>query len=49
MMLLERGASGDRKNARTLLGEALETYTRIGMPCHIEITQTLLDRAACAY
>jgi tetratricopeptide (TPR) repeat protein len=42
MMLLERAGKGDRAKARQLLGEALETYTRIGMPRHVEITQTLL-------
>jgi tetratricopeptide (TPR) repeat protein len=42
MMLIDRAAAGDREEARKLLGEALETYTRIGMPRHIEITQTLL-------
>jgi hypothetical protein len=45
MMLLDRGAPGDREKAQTLLREALETYTRIGMPRHIEMTQTLLARA----
>jgi hypothetical protein len=45
MMLMERSAPGDREKARTLFSEALETYAHIGMPCHIEITQTLLDRA----
>jgi tetratricopeptide (TPR) repeat protein len=43
MMLIDRAATGDRKTARTLLSEALETYTQIGMPRHIEMTQTLLD------
>jgi hypothetical protein len=42
MMLLERTAPGDREKALTLLSEALETYTHIGMPRHIEMTQTLL-------
>ena len=42
MMLIDRGASGDRKKAQTLVGEALENYTRIGMPRHIEMTQALL-------
>jgi len=45
MMLLDRAASGDRKRTQTLLREALETYTRIGMPRHIEMTQTLLAQA----
>jgi tetratricopeptide (TPR) repeat protein len=42
MMLMDRAARGDRAKARQLLGEALETYTKIQMPRHIEITQTLL-------
>jgi hypothetical protein len=43
MMLLDRGAPDDRAKAQMLLGEALETYTRIGMPRHIEMAQALLD------
>jgi tetratricopeptide (TPR) repeat protein len=42
MMLLDRAAPGDRENAQTLLDEALESYTQIGMPRHIEMTQALL-------
>ena len=42
MMLMDRGARGDREKARKLIGEALETYTRIGMPRHIEIARTFL-------
>jgi hypothetical protein len=45
MMLLDRAATGDREKAQTLLREALESYTQIGMPRHIEIAQTLLARA----
>jgi hypothetical protein len=41
MMLMDRAAPGDRVKAQTLLGEALLTYTRIGMPRHIEMTQAL--------
>jgi hypothetical protein len=44
MMLINRAAPGDRKKAQTLLGEALESYTDIGMPRHVEMTQTLLAR-----
>jgi hypothetical protein len=44
MMLLDRAATGDREKAQTLLGEALETYTQIGMPRHVEMTQALLAR-----
>jgi hypothetical protein len=42
MMLMDRAAPGDREKAQTLLGEALESYTQIGMPRHIEMTQALL-------
>jgi hypothetical protein len=42
MMLLDRAAPGDREKAQTLLDEALESYTQIGMPRHIEMTQALL-------
>ena len=42
MMLIDRDAQGDRVRARTLLGEASESYTQIGMPRHVEMTQTLL-------
>ncbi len=43
MMLLDRAAAGDREMTQTLLGEALESYTQIGMPRHIEMVRTLLD------
>jgi hypothetical protein len=42
MMLMDRAARGDRAKARQLLGEALESYTSIGMPRHIEIARNLL-------
>jgi tetratricopeptide (TPR) repeat protein len=42
MMLKDRAGRGDREKARKLLSEALETYTHIGMPRHIEMTQALL-------
>ena len=42
MMLLDRADPGDREKAQTLLSEALETYTHIGMPRHIEMTQAIL-------
>ena len=42
MMLMDRDAPGDREKARKLLGKALETYTKIEMPGHVEMTQTLL-------
>jgi hypothetical protein len=44
MMLIDRAAPEDREKAQTLLREALETYTQIGMPHHVEMTQTLLSR-----
>jgi tetratricopeptide (TPR) repeat protein len=43
MMLRDRAAPGDREKARKLLGEARKTYTRIGMPRHIEMARMLLD------
>jgi hypothetical protein len=43
MMLLDRSAPGDRDEARRLLVEARETYTRIEMPRHIEIADALLS------
>jgi hypothetical protein len=41
MMLIDRDASGDRETAQTLIREALQTYTQIGMPRHVEMTQAL--------
>jgi len=46
MMLIDRAAPGDREKARTLLSEALESYQRIGMSRHIQMTQALLARDA---
>jgi tetratricopeptide (TPR) repeat protein len=43
MMLMDRSAPGDRQRARRMLTDARETYTRIGMRRHSEITQALLD------
>jgi hypothetical protein len=43
MILRDCSGSGDRQKARTLLSEALETYTHIGMPRHIEMARALLD------
>jgi tetratricopeptide (TPR) repeat protein len=48
MMLLERGARGDREKARTLLSEALQCYVRIEMPRHIEMARALHDQATRA-
>jgi hypothetical protein len=41
MMLIDRAGPGDRGKAQTLLREALESYTQIGMPRHIEMIQAL--------
>jgi tetratricopeptide (TPR) repeat protein len=46
MMLMDRAAAGDREKAQTLLSEALDTYKRIGMPRHIEMTGALLNQGA---
>ena len=46
VMLLDRAAPGDIENARQLLIAALEIYTLIGMPRHMELTQALMQRAA---
>jgi tetratricopeptide (TPR) repeat protein len=46
MMLIDRAAPGDREKAQTLLNQALQSYERIGMPRHVEMTQTLVGRAA---
>ena len=48
VMLIDRAAPGDRDKAQTLLNEALQSYTRIGMPRHIEMTQALLGQATGA-
>jgi tetratricopeptide (TPR) repeat protein len=44
MMLFVRNSSGDRATAQVLLAEALESYRRIGMPRHAELTRDLLRR-----
>jgi tetratricopeptide (TPR) repeat protein len=46
MVLLVRDSSGDRARARVLLAEALESYTRIGMHRHAQLTRKLLGRTA---
>ena len=38
VMLVDRAARGDREKAQTLLREALETYTHIGMPLSLPKT-----------
>ena len=46
MILNDRVAPGDRERAQTLLREAVESYTQIGMPRHVTMTQALIERAA---
>ncbi len=41
-MLLDRNAAGDRDKARTMLGEAVEMYQRIGMPRHVQMAKEIL-------
>jgi hypothetical protein len=48
MMLMDRAAPGDRERGQTLLREALDSYTSIGMPRHSEMTQALLGHAGIA-
>jgi tetratricopeptide (TPR) repeat protein len=42
--LLERGGEGDADRAVTLLGEALDGLTRLGLPLFVRLTQERLDR-----
>jgi hypothetical protein len=44
MMLIDRAAQGDREGARALLNDALQSYHRIKMPGHVELTRALLDK-----
>jgi tetratricopeptide (TPR) repeat protein len=46
MMLLDRVAPADQDRARIMLSEALQSYTAIGMPRHIEKTRALLHQAS---
>ncbi len=41
-MLLERGRSGDRDEAETVLTAAIEDYERMGMPRHRDLAEALL-------
>ena len=41
-MLLDRDAPGDRDQARTLLGEAMDQYRTIGMPKHLAMAEGML-------
>ena len=43
MMLIDRAARGDREKAQALLKEALDSYTQIGMPRHLQMTRALLS------
>jgi tetratricopeptide (TPR) repeat protein len=43
MMMMYRAAPNDRERARTLLGESLESYQRIGMARHVAMLQCLLN------
>jgi len=45
IMLIDRAAPGDREKAQTGLNQALQSYERIGMPRHVEMTQRLLAQA----
>jgi hypothetical protein len=40
-MLIDRGAADDAQRARTLLTEALDVYSRIGMPRHVELAHAM--------
>ena len=46
MMLLDRSATGDREKARTLLSAALDSYTHIAMPRHIDMIRALQTAAS---
>ena len=41
-MLIERGDSGDKEKARTLLAEATATYLELGMPTFLENAEELM-------
>jgi tetratricopeptide (TPR) repeat protein len=45
-MLIERGARRDMNRARRLLTEALDSYEKIGMPRHAEMTRALASRVS---
>jgi hypothetical protein len=44
MMLLDRGAPGDRDVAGAELREAIAGYARVGMPQHEQLVRRLLER-----
>lgn len=43
-MLIERDRAGDREKAKQLLEEAIEGYRGIGMPRHVELVESELER-----
>ena len=43
-MLTTRGAPADRDKSRKLLGEAIDSYRRLGMPGHVEMAEKLLAK-----
>jgi tetratricopeptide (TPR) repeat protein len=44
LMLIDRGAPGDREEAQKLLEQAIAVYERIGMPRHHNLARALLER-----
>jgi voltage-gated potassium channel Kch len=44
MMLIDRAAHRDREKAYALLNDALNSYQRIKMPRHVQLTRALLDK-----
>jgi class 3 adenylate cyclase/tetratricopeptide (TPR) repeat protein len=44
-MLIERDGPGDREQARTLLGRAIEEFRVLGMPRHVEMAEEHLAKA----
>ena len=43
-MLIDRDAPGDKDKARTLLDEAIELYSALGMPKHLDLAKELQAR-----
>jgi hypothetical protein len=43
-ILLERGKASDRKGARKMLPEGLETDTNLGMPLHCDLIKAIMGR-----
>src|SRR5205814_698475 len=42
-MLAERGGPGDHDRARSMLAEAAETFTSLGMPRHVDMANRVLQ------